>query len=108
MFIDKNIILPSNKKFGIFFSLIFLIFFLYFLYKFTWSNAYYFFLALSLAFLIVSLFKDNILYPLNLFWYYLGYYLGKIISPIIIGFIYYILISPLGLFLKVIGRDILI
>ena len=43
--------------------------------------------------------------PLNKIWFYLGFYLGKIISPLVIGFIFYFLISPLAIILRFFGRD---
>ena len=103
MFTEK-IKLPSNLKFGITFSVIFIFFALFFWFK---GNNFYFilFLILSSSFLIVSLFKSSLLYPLNIAWMYFGYFLGKIISPVIIGILFFVIVTPIALFMKIFGRD---
>lgn len=62
-------------------------------------------LGLALIFLLVSYLKPNILYPLNKLWMYFGYYLGKIISPIVLGVIFFGIFTPIAVFFKLIGRD---
>jgi len=89
--------LPSNKKFGIFFSLIFLILYLYL------SN--YFFLTTSVIFLFLSFFYSSFLQPLNKLWFKLGILLGNIISPIVLGFIFFLLITPISVIGKIFKRD---
>jgi len=89
--------LPSNKKFGIFFSLIFLILYLYL------SN--YFFLTTSVIFLFLSFFYSGSLQPLNKSWFKLGILLGNIISPIVLGFIFFLLITPISVIGKIFKRD---
>ena len=103
MFTEK-IKLPSNLKFGITFSVIFIFFALFFWFK---GNNFYFilFLILSSSFLIVSLLKSSLLYPLNIAWMYFGYFLGKIISPVIIGILFFVIVTPIALFMKIFGRD---
>jgi len=97
-------ITPSSSSFGYFFSLIF------------FSTAIYFFIIGSIAvsisifilaflFLLLSIFYPKALDIPNYIWFSFGLLLGKIISPIILGVIFYLLISPLGIFLKLIGRD---
>ena len=95
-----NLNLPSNKKFGLFFSLVFFLIFLYFDFE-------YIFLILSLIFLVIALFFSKYLFLLNKFWMKLGEVLGAIISPIVLGTIFFILISPLAIFLRIFNRDIL-
>jgi hypothetical protein len=97
---NDNLTLPSNKKFGLFFSLIFFLIFLYF-------NFNYIFLFLSIIFLIIALFFSKSLFLLNKFWMKLGEVLGVIISPIVLGAIFFILISPLAMLLRILNRDIL-
>jgi len=89
--------LPSNKKFGIFFSLIFLILYLYL------SN--YFFLTTSVIFLFLSFFYSSFLQPLNKLWFKLGILLGNIISPIVLGFIFFLLITPISVIGKIFKRN---
>lgn len=93
----NNLNLPSNKKFGIFFSLIFLILYLYL------SNN--FFLITSVIFLFLSLFYSEILQPLNNLWFKLGILLGSIVSPIVLGCIFFILITPISIIGKIFHRN---
>ena len=95
----------SNKSFGI-------LFFLVFLFLTTWSilnkNGFeYIFVVFSTIFLILGLLNSKILTPFNIIWVKFGELLGKIIAPIIMGIIYFLIITPIGLFLRLIGKDIL-
>ena len=97
----KKFSLPSNKKFGLFFSLIFFlacIYFLYFNLLFYLSIALLF---LSIIFLLLALFFQEKLSKLNILWFKLGVFLGKIISPIVCGIIYFLVIIPFGIFYKI-------
>lgn len=96
--------LPSDRKFGLFFSIVFLI--TIFIFGDNVISFFeYLFFFLSLIFLILSLVYPVILRPLNYLWFLIGYILGKIISPIIIGIIFYIIITPISIVLFFIGRD---
>ncbi len=95
----------SNKSFGI-------LFFLVFLFLTAWSilnkNGFeYIFVVFSTIFLILGLLNSKILTPFNIIWVKFGELLGKIIAPIIMGIIYFLIITPIGLFLRLIGKDIL-
>jgi len=96
--------LPSNKKFGYFFSLVF-IFFAWFFFDGDFNFIVTFFLLLSISFTVISFYKADLLTPLNTLWMRLGYALGKIINPIIMGIIFYCLFTPFAIFFKLIGRD---
>ena len=100
----KDIKLPSNKKFGFFFTFIFTCISIFF-YLNNLIFSFYIFVALSVIFLIISIFKDNLLYPLNLGWMYLGFIIGLIVNPIVLGAIFFILITPIGIISKLFGRD---
>ena len=101
---NSDKVLPSNKKFGFFFSGLFCCASFYFFY---YSNflIFYVFATSSLCFLMLSFTFPNILYPFNKLWMKFGYFLGRIISPIILGVIYFLLFTPIGLFLRFIKRD---
>ena len=100
----KEIVLPSNKKFGLFFSFVFLIICLFFSdYNFSFFEFVLIFTAV--IFFILGIGSSAYLTPLNKIWFYFGFYLGKIISPLVIGFIFYFLISPLAIILRFFGRD---
>ena len=51
--------------------------------------------------------NSNILYPLNRLWFKFGIFLGGIISPIIMGVIFFAVVTPIGLFMKILGKDLL-
>ena len=100
----NNIKLPSNVNFGFFFAGLFGIIGLYFL---IFSSKIYMIICFifSLIFGIVAYLKPDLLQPLNKLWMLFGLLLGKIISPIVLGIIFFGLFTPIGLFMKVIGRD---
>ena len=95
----------NNKSFGIVFSIFFGIIFLYFYFKSSVFN--YYLLSLSLIFLILGLSNSKILTPLNKSWIKLGDILGKIIAPIIMSIVYFLIVFPTKIFLFLIGKDIL-
>jgi hypothetical protein len=98
---------PSNRKFGLLFFGIFLGLAFYGLIKEGLALRFYFFTCLSLFFLVASIFDLKLLTSLNNVWFKVGIVLGKIVSPIVLSLIFFVLITPLGLFLKLFGRDVL-
>tara|TARA_B100000242_G_scaffold216642_1_gene158175 strand:+ start:804 stop:1187 length:384 start_codon:yes stop_codon:yes gene_type:complete len=100
-----DIKISSNRSFGIVF---FIIFFLIALYPLLsdqeirlWA------LIISAIFLILGLLKSKLLTPLNKLWFRFGIFLGKIITPIIMGIIFFIVVTPIGLIMRLIGKDLL-
>jgi len=95
----------SDRSFGILFFIVFLIIAFWPIMQSMpirlWS------LAVGLVFLIISLLKPVILRPLNNSWIKLGEVLGRIIAPIVMMIIFFFLITPLGLLLRLFGKDIL-
>jgi hypothetical protein len=63
------------------------------------------FFSFFLVFSVLSVFCPNSLEKLNYYWYVLGIWLGKIVSPIVLGLIFFILISPIAIILRLRGRD---
>jgi len=100
----NNIQIPSNRKFGFFFTFIFLIFFLYFLNN---KSEYLSitFLILAIIFFIITIIKAELLLPLNKIWMKFGLFLGLIISPIVLGLIFFTIFTPISIILKLFGRD---
>lgn len=100
---SKN--LTSNRNFGIFFSFIFIIISFWPLKDGDsiriWS------LSISLIFLTLGLLNSNILSPLNKAWFKLGIYLGNIISPMIMAIIFFFLITPIGLLMRILNKDLI-
>ena len=101
----KKVNLPSNKNFGIVFFIVFLLVALYPLINNqeirTWS------LLVSIIFLFLGLINSVILTPLNKLWFILGIFLGKIVSPFIMGIIFFLVVTPIGLLMRLFGKDIL-
>ena len=96
--------LPSNKKFGNFFSVIFLLGAIYFFYQddlITGSVLS----SLSFIFILLSTFKDHLLLPLNKLWMQFGVLLGKIISPIILGILFFVMFTPIAIGMRIFQRD---
>ena len=103
-FFKPNISLPSDRKFGYFFSIVFFVFFIYFFFIIR-SQVSLIFILLSFIFLAISFFKPRLLLPLNILWMKFGYFLGMIISPIIMGIIYFLIFTPLAIIMKLFKRD---
>ena len=95
----------SNKSFGIVFFVVFLLISLYPLINNEsiriWS------LVISLIFLVLGILNSNLLSPLNQIWFKFGIFLGKIISPIIMGIIFFLVVTPIGLIMRLFGKDVL-
>ena len=63
--------------------------------------------AISIIFLILGILNSKILSPLNKIWFKFGLLLGKIISPIVMGIIFFIVVTPTGLILRLFQKDVL-
>ena len=100
----SEIQIPSNRNFGIFFTLIFSIFCGYFLYEGYHSIAYIF-LTLASTFFLVLVTNAELLLPINKLWMHFGLLLNKIISPLILGAIYFGLFTPIAIYMRIIRRD---
>ena len=101
----ENIQIGSNKSFGVVFFGVFLVISLYPLINAgeirIWS------LIISFIFLILGLLNSNILGPLNIIWFKFGILLGRVISPLIMGVIFFLVVTPIGLIMRLIGKDVL-
>ena len=100
----EEIELPSNGRFGTFFIIIFLIIAIYFFYLKIYTIVFTLIFLAAIFFLITFL-KPKWLLPLNKFWMRVGYVLGIIISPIVMAFIFFGLITPYSIVMRIIGRD---
>ena len=102
---ENTIKIGSNRSFGIVFFVVFLVISLFPLIKGNdikiWS------LLVSLIFLILGLINSNVLSPLNKLWFKFGLLLGNFISPIVMGFVFFLVVTPIGLFMRLIGKDLL-
>ncbi len=95
----------SNRSFGIVFFAVFLIISLWPLLNNNEIRIWA--LVISIIFLILGVINSKILTPLNKLWFKFGIFLGNIISPIVMGIIYFFVVTPIGLFLKAISKDVL-
>ena len=101
----NDVKIGSNRSFGIVFFVVFLLIGLYPLINpesvRIWS------VIISLIFLILGLMNSKILNPLNKLWFKFGILLGKIVSPIIMGIIFFLVVTPIGFIMRILGKDLL-
>ena len=95
----------SNKSFGILFFIVFLGFGLWPLTKNLSPNIYL--IIIALCFLILGVLNSKILTPLNNLWIQLGEFLGKLIAPVVMALIYFFILTPVSLIVRVFGKDLL-
>jgi len=102
---NNNIKIGSNKSFGLVFFIFFLIVSFYPLLNGEdirkWS------LVFSVIFLVLGLTNSKILNPLNKLWFKFGILLGKFISPLIMGMIFFLVVTPIGLIMRAFRKDLL-
>ncbi len=104
---DNNIQLPSNRKFGSFFCVVFGIAGFYFLFEGSnWISLTCF--LTSLLILIITLLKAELLLIPNRLWMKFGFLLSIIVSPIVLGFMFFFLFTPISVVQKIFRRDELI
>ena len=102
---QKDIKIGSNRSFGVVFFLVFLLISLYPL--INDGNLRIWSFVISIIFLILGILNSKILSPLNKIWFKFGLLLGKIISPIVMGIIFFIVVTPTGLILRLFQKDVL-
>ena len=100
---NTEIKIGSNKSFGVVFFIVFLLIAIYPLINNgelrIWS------LIIAIIFLILGLINSKVLTPLNKLWFKFGLLLGKVISPLIMGIIFFLVVTPTGLIMRIIGKD---
>ena len=100
-----DIKISSNRSFGIVFFIVFL---LIAIYPLTHSgDVRIWSVIISFIFLFLGLLNSKILTPLNKLWFKFGIFLGKIISPIIMGIIFFLVVTPTGIIMRLLGKDVL-
>lgn len=97
--------IPSNKNFGITFSIFFLIITFYIFINHEKLNLWI--LGMSVIFLILGITDSKLLLPANKMWFKFGIFLGKIVSPLVMGIIFFLVITPIGLILRIFRKDVL-
>ena len=101
----SKIKISSNRSFGLVFFVVFLIIALWPLKSGEefrlWS------LVLSIIFFILGIINSKLLTPLNRLWFKFGIFLGAIVSPIIMGIVFFLVVTPTGVFMRLLGKDLL-
>ena len=97
--------LPSNRNFG-------LVFFVFFLIIGLWpllgtNEIRYWSIFFSIIFFLLGITNSKLLNPLNKIWFNFGILLGKMISPLVMGIIFFLVVTPIGVIMRVFGKDIL-
>ncbi len=102
---NKDIKISSNRNFGIVFFLVFLLIGLWPILSGNderiWS------LLISIIFLILGILNSKLLTPLNKIWFKIGVLLGNIIAPIVMGIVFFFVVTPIGILMKLIGKDLI-
>ena len=102
---NKNIKISSNRSFGLVFFAFFLIISLWPLINDAeiriWS------LIISIIFLLLGLFNSKILTPLNKLWFKFGIILGKFVAPIVMGLVFFLVVTPTGIIMRLTGKNLL-
>jgi len=103
---DHDQTLPSERSFGLLFGAVFALLAGYGWFFKGWSSMLALaLLGVALAFVLLGFVAPNILRPLNWLWFQLGQLLGKIVSPIVLGAIFFLLLTPVSLVTRLFGRD---
>ena len=97
--------IPSNKSFGFLFFIVFLVISLWPLK--SQEDLRLWALILSLIFLILGVLNSKLLTPLNKLWFRFGIILGAFMSPIIMGLVFFIVVTPTGILMRIFGKDLL-
>ena len=97
--------LPSNRTFGLFFSVVFIIIYSWLFFKY--QNNQIWLIIFGLIFLLLVLLNSKFIHSPNLIWIKLGYILGLIISPIIMAIIFFLVITPINILMKIFQKDII-
>ncbi len=101
----KNIKISSNRSFGLVFFIFFLIISLLPLFKD--GNIRIWALIPAIIFLILGLLNSSILKPLNKIWFKFGILLGNIVSPIVMGIVFFAVVTPTSLIMRILGKNLL-
>ena len=102
---NSNIKISSNRNFGLVFFIVFLIVTIW---PITYDEPVRIWSAIiSSVFLILGLMNSKLLSPLNKLWFKFGMILGAIVSPVVMGVVFFLVVTPIGLIMKIIGKDLL-
>ena len=95
----------SNRSFGLVFFFVFLVIAFWPMLNSGAPN--YYLILISLIFLFLGLINSKFLTPLNNLWIKFGELLGMIIAPVVMGLVYFIILTPISLLIRILGKDLL-
>ena len=102
---QKKIKISSNRSFGLVFFIVFLIISIWpLLYD---ENIRIWSLFISLIFLILGILNSNLLKPFNKIWFIFGIFLGNIVSPLVMGLVFFLVVTPTGFIMRLFRKDLL-
>lgn len=103
---DQTQTLPSERSFGLLFGVVFALLAAYGWFLNSWPSVVVLsLLAVAVAFLLLGFVAPKVLRPLNWLWFQLGQLLGKIVSPLVLGAIFFLMLTPVSLVTRLFGRD---
>ena len=100
----NSIELPSNRNFGFFFSVLFAASSVYCYFN-SFIPAFFFFATFTLITFLFTVISPSSLLPFNKLWMEIGILIGKVVSPIVLGSVFFLLITPVGIAMRLSGRD---
>ena len=95
----------SEKSFGILFGIVFIIIALWPL--ISSGNIRFWALVVSIIFFLIAFVKPKIFKPFNKIWIKFGEILGIVIAPIVMGVVYFFVLTPTSLLVRLFGKDLL-
>ena len=95
----------SNRSFGLLFFVVFLVIALWPLTKKSEINLYL--ISIALIFFVLGILNSKILSPLNKAWIKLGEILGRIVAPVVMAIVYFIILTPISLLVRLFGKDLI-
>ena len=101
----SKIQMSSNRNFGLVFFIVFLL--LGFWPLINGEEIRFWSVIISIIFLFLGIINSKLLTPLNLLWFRFGILLGSIFAPIVMMFVFFLVVTPIGLAMKIMGKDLL-
>ena len=102
---SNDIKIGSNRSFGIVFFIVFLLIAIYPL--LSGENVRLWSLVIATIFFILGIINSGLLSPLNKIWFKFGLLLGRFISPLVMGLIFFLVVTPIALLMKLLKKDLL-
>ena len=105
MSLKSKIKMSSNRNFGLVFFVVFLI--LGFWPIINGGEIRIWLVTVSLIFLVLGMMKSKLLTPLNKLWFKFGMILGAIVAPVVMGAVFFLVVTPIGIVMRIMGKDLI-